>query len=120
MGTSSAKNQRSSAIASTMQPAVLGRLLRLSARDDDDFTATVLHLAQRGVLRIERGEHRDTTGKPSPDYRLVRTEEAERLCENPVKKATLSLLFDTTGEGQPSTPPFKVRQAAEVFPASAV
>lgn len=78
-----------------------------------------LFLAGAPSTRLPKPTRRAYAGKPSPGHRLVRTEKAGRLYENLVEKATLSLLFDITDEGRPSTPPFKVRQAAEAFPASA-
>lgn len=95
-----------------LQPAVLGRLTRENKPDADDITVTVLHLAQRGIIRVTPTTRISASGKEVPDYRLERVgpagnqlaavdnvETSEIQLANPVERATLNLLFDIAGEG---------------------
>lgn len=76
-------------------PAVVGRLCRFDREDPDDFTATVLHLANLGALRIEQaGEARD--------YRLTRIPNAELSLNSEIDRKAMGLLFDTVAEGRDS------------------
>lgn len=88
--------------APKLQPAVIGRLWRWNHESNDDFTATVMSLAHKGVLRIDQGSYPDPSGKRVSDYYLTRQEPAASQCTNPVERETLSLLFDTIGEGESS------------------
>lgn len=112
-----------------IQPAVLGRLTRGNELDADDITATILHLAQQGVLRITPTTRVNASGREIPDYLLERdgtragqpTDSAYEGTSgdstresastkvagagqptDPIERATLNLLFDIAGGGADS------------------
>lgn len=85
-----------------MHPAVMGRLWRWNHENADDFTATLMSLAHRGVLRIDRGSYVDGKGETIEDYYLTRIEPAASNVENAIDRATMRLLFDKVAEGEPS------------------
>lgn len=88
--------------ARDLQPAVIGRLWRWNRESPDDFTATLMHLAHVGAVRIDKGQYLDLKGRLVDDYYLtIDYAVADRLTD-PVDTATLSLLFRRVAEGRPS------------------
>lgn len=81
----------------SLQPAVLGRLLRDNALDADDITVTLLYLAQHKCVRIAPGMRADATGAPAQDYLLERLVPEDPA--NPIERATLNLMFDLIEPG---------------------
>ncbi len=85
-----------------MQPAVIGRLWRWNHESPDDLTATIMHLAHRGALRIDRGSYVDAKGETVEDYYLTRVEPQATQLTDPVEQATLKFLFEKASGGLPS------------------
>ena len=56
----------------TVPPAVIGRLWRWDHESPDDFTATLMHLAHNGAVRIDKGSYADPKGRLVDDYYLTR------------------------------------------------
>ena len=96
-------------------PAVIGRLIRFDAESTNDFTATIMHLANAGALRIDRavrendevhtaaaaGEKRTLFGKTKThtDYRLTRVPEVEINLNSELDREAMSFLFDVVAQG---------------------
>ncbi|WP_165171096.1 DUF2207 domain-containing protein [Adlercreutzia sp. ZJ242] len=99
-----------------MRPAVVGRLWRWNHESADDFTATLLDLARRGVLRIEAGAHPDSFGKEVEDYRVVCVDDQARKVTDPIERATLKLLFEDVAGGEPSLWLASLREHADRRP----
>lgn len=85
-----------------MQPAVIGRLWRWNRESHDDFTATLMHLAHVGAVRIDKGSYADPKGRMVDDYYLTIDYAIADARTDPVEKATLALLFRRIAEGRPS------------------
>ncbi|MCI8468022.1 MAG: DUF2207 domain-containing protein [Eggerthellaceae bacterium] len=85
-----------------MQPAVVGRLWRWNHESVNDLTATIMHLAQVGALRIDRGSYVGPKGELVDDYYLTINYAVADQRTDPVEVATLSLLFRRIAQGQPS------------------
>lgn len=85
-----------------VQPAVIGRLWRWNRESPDDFTATLMHLAHVGAVRIDRGSYADPKGRLVDDYYLTIDYAKADERTNPVEKATLELLFRRVAQGRPS------------------
>ena len=81
-----------------MSPGELGTLVD-NRPDTRDVTATLVHLAVRGFLRIEETESRALFGLlKDSDYRLVRLKEApEWVALKPHERELLAGLFGSTG-----------------------
>ncbi len=86
-------------------PAVIGRLWRWNRTSQDDFTATIMHLAHVGQVGIEKGsyqvEGRFGSVKTVDDYYLVRSKTAPEPSD-PLDRAALEILFDKVGDGADS------------------
>lgn len=83
-----------------VHPAEIGRLWRFDSPSPNDLTATVMHLAHEGAVRMDRGsypdpEHPDRTVE---DYYLTRLPQAAAL-DSAIDRATIDFLFETVGEG---------------------
>ncbi len=85
-----------------MQPALIGRLWRWNHESPDDLTATIMHLAHIGALRIDRGAYADADGKTVEDYYLTRVEPKASELTDPIELATLDFLFQKASGGLPS------------------
>lgn len=84
------------------QPAVIGRLWRWDRESPDDFTATLMHLAHVGAVRIDKGSYADPKGRLVDDYYLTIDYAVADALTDPVEKATLELLFRRVAQGRPS------------------
>lgn len=93
-------------------PAVVGRLVRFDAHDPADFTATLLHLANEGALKIERAERPDG----GDDYLITRVAGAETTLNSEVDRAALDILFDTLAQGEDALWMGDMQQRAERDP----
>lgn len=85
-----------------MQPAVVGRLWRWNHESTDDLAATILHLASKGVLRVEASSSVNSRGKRVADYLITRDEGKAAKVRDPLEAAALRFLFDEVAEGEPS------------------
>lgn len=85
-----------------VSPAVLGRLMRWNRESFDDFAAAVLSLEQAGVLSVSRGSYLGPEGEPVDDFYLTVRGDFARICDDPLDRATLNLLFSHVAPGAPS------------------
>ena len=88
-----------------IHPAVIGRLWRWNRESVDDLTATIMHLAQTGAVRIDAGSYDAPSKfggmKPVNDFYITRLVEAKNIAD-PIDQATFKLLFEKIGAGQNS------------------
>ncbi|HIT45561.1 MAG TPA: DUF2207 domain-containing protein [Candidatus Aphodovivens excrementavium] len=81
-------------------PALIGRLWRWDRPSSDDFTATLMHLASVGALRIEKGTHEgNRPNKLVDDYLLTRLPRADQKTSDPLDAKAMSILFDEIAGG---------------------
>ena len=85
-----------------MQPAIIGRLWRWNHESPNDLTATIMHLAHKGAIRIDRGSYVDSRGKQVDDYYLTRIEPNASQLTDPIELATMEFLFDKASGSRPS------------------
>ena len=85
-----------------LHPAVIGRLWRWDRESPDDFTATLMHLAHIGAVRIDKGSYADDRGRRVDDYYITRLPAATGVLLDPVDAAALDFLFGKVAEGQNS------------------
>lgn len=82
-------------------PAVVGRVCRFNKESTIDFTATILHLANIGALRITRNSYTKQgliRTKTHEDYLLERVPDVELTLNSEIDRRTMALLFDTISE----------------------
>lgn len=88
----------------SIHPAVIGRLWRWDREDQNDFTATVMHLAHIGAVRIDAGKYEQPGllgGKQVDDYFITRLVAAEEV-EDRVDRAAMDVLFNRIAQGADS------------------
>lgn len=88
----------------TVHPAVIGRLWRWDRESQDDFTATLMHLAHIGAIRIDSGSYPDTGLHGSGevvDYYITRLPAADAVSSS-IDSQALALLFDRVARGRDS------------------
>ena len=88
----------------SVHPAVIGRLWRWDRESQDDFQATLMHLAHVGALRIDASSYPEPGAfgtKTVADYYLTRLPAAAAVSD-PIDRKALSLLFDLVAEGRDS------------------
>lgn len=86
----------------SVHPAVIGRLWRWDRESQDDFTATLMHLAHIGAVRIDSGSYPEPGvfgSKEVADYYLTRLPAADAVTD-PIDRRALTLLFDQVAEGR--------------------
>lgn len=89
---------------SAVHPAVIGRLWRWDRENQDDFSATLMHLAHVGAIRIDAGSYPEANGRSTKmvtDYYLTKLPAADTISD-PIDRAALDLLFDTFAKGHDS------------------
>ena len=88
-----------------VHPAVIGRLWRWNRESTDDLTATIMHLAQTGAVRIDSGSYmvpkKHGGTKTVNDFYITKLVEVDAVSD-PIDKATFNLLFDRVASGQNS------------------
>lgn len=86
-----------------IHPAVIGRLWRWNRESTDDFTATIMHMAQAGLVRIDAGSYEAPAKRGGVklvnDFYVTKLVD-ESTVDDPVDKATFKLLFERIGAGQ--------------------
>lgn len=91
--------------AEGVHPAAISRLVRWNRQAPQDFTATIMHLANEGYLVINRGTYtrEDKKGKPQvvEDYYLTRGTR-ELAGADIIDKKAIGFLFDVVGQHQDS------------------
>ncbi len=85
-----------------LHPAVIGRLWRWDRESPDDFTATLMHLARIGAVRIDKGSYAGKHGKRVDDYYITRLSATAGEPMTPIDVAALDFLFGKVAEGQQS------------------
>ncbi len=88
-----------------VHPAVIGRLCRWNRASSEDFTATIMHLANLGAISINRGGYdvADKRGRVErvEDYYLTLNE--TKLDElGPIDRKAVEFLFGDVADNQPS------------------
>ncbi|BAK45741.1 DUF2207 domain-containing protein [Eggerthella sp. YY7918] len=86
----------------SVHPAVIGRLWRWDRESQDDFSATLMHLAHVGAVRIDSGTYPEPGlfgPKEVADYYITRLPAANELSD-PIDQMTLSILFNDIAEGR--------------------
>lgn len=84
-----------------LPPAVIGRLMRFGEEEQSDFTATLMNLSARGLVRIDKGSYADTRGKMVDDYYLTLRRDAlghEKL--DVLERKAIEIVFDKVAEGR--------------------
>lgn len=91
---------------SHIHPAVIGRLWRWDHENQDDFTATLMHLSHIGAIRIDRGSYEEAKSfgrsETVDDYYLSLVPAIADSVTDPIDRAALDLLFGTVAGGQGS------------------
>ena len=85
-----------------VHPAVIGRLWRWDRESPDDFTATLMHLAHIGAIRIDAGSYPEPHrfgSKEVQDYYITRLPAANQVT-NHLDQVALGFLFGTIGGGR--------------------
>ena len=85
----------------SVHPAVIGRLWRWDRESQDDFTATLMHLAHIGAVRIDSGSYPQPGvfgAKEVSDYYITRLPAADAVTD-PIDLQALALLFGQVAEG---------------------
>ena len=102
----------------SVHPAVIGRLWRWDREDSDDFSATVMHLAHVGAVRIDSGSYQEKgllRERTKEDYFITRLPAADAV-ENPVDREALNLLFGRVAGGADSLWFGSIKQYGEDHP----
>lgn len=79
------------------RPAEIGRLWRWEKESPNDFTATVMQLAHKGAILMEKGSYADERGRVVEDYCMIKVPEvADSVTEqnDPLGSVVLDMLFD--------------------------
>lgn len=86
----------------SIHPAVIGRLWRWDRESQDDFSATLMHLAHIGAIRIDSGRYEEAAAfgrtKTVDDYYITRLPAADNVVDS-VDRQALELLFDRFAGG---------------------
>lgn len=83
-------------------PAIIGRLWRWDRENQEDFTATLMHLSHIGAIRIDQGSYEEKKilgSKTVDDYYLTRVPAIEATLADPIDRKAMELLFDRIAEG---------------------
>ncbi len=102
----------------SVHPAVIGRLWRWDREDSDDFSATVMHLAHVGAVRIDSGSYQEKgllRERTKEDYYITRLPAADAV-ESPVDREALDLLFGRVADGADSLWFGSIKQYGEDHP----
>lgn len=87
----------------SVHPAVIARLWRWGRENQDDFTATLMHLSHLGAVQINKGTYDKPAAfgrtKQVEDYYLTRVPAVADAVTDPIDRAALDLLFKTIARG---------------------
>ncbi|MGI6216704.1 MAG: DUF2207 domain-containing protein, partial [Coriobacteriales bacterium] len=84
--------------AEDVHPTLIGRLWRSNKNSPKDFTATLMHLCNIGVLRIDAGNYPNKRGKIINDYYITLLDGYEdKIKDSPIDKAAIKFMFDYVG-----------------------
>lgn len=84
-----------------IHPAVFGRLCRWNRPSSADFAATIIHLAQTGCIRVERGVRIGAQGREVSDFVLLRVVPVSSVA-HPIDDAAMKMLFGIVASGKDS------------------
>lgn len=89
----------------SVHPASIGRLWRWDRESQDDFTATLMHLAHVGAIRIDAGSYTEPgmlgSTKNVDDYYITKLPAANEVTD-PVDRRALDMLFGNFSNGADS------------------
>ena len=84
-----------------LSPAVIGRLMKWNKEDSSQFTATLMGLSAKGVIRIDKGSYADKRGKTVEDYYLTLMPETLDLVEiDELERKAINLVFGDIAKGE--------------------
>ena len=84
-----------------LPPAVIGRLMKFNAEDSAQFTATLMNLSAKGVVRIDKGSYADRRGRQVEDYYLTLIPETLDLVEiDTLERKAINLVFGDIAKGE--------------------
>ena len=84
-----------------LSPAVIGRVMNFNQENSSQFTATLMNLSAKGVLRIDKGSYLNKRGKPVEDYYLTLMPEALDLVEiDELERKAINLIFGDIARGE--------------------
>lgn len=92
-------------VPSNDHPAVLGALYRGGSPNGEDFTATLMHLTDMGVIKLEEVTLESKgllRSKQTKDYQLSLTPKAEEMELDVIDRRALVSLFNNIGRRAPS------------------
>lgn len=89
-------------VPSDDHPAVLGALWHWGSVSPTEFTATLMSLTNRGVIKLEKGSYVDSWGKTKEDYILTRDPGKAATLTDPIDVEAVRLVFDTIAGGKDS------------------
>lgn len=84
-------------VPSDDHPAVLGYLWHAGSTGED-LTATYMHLANLGAIKLDRVQTTSRLGKTRDDYLVTLVPEVADAVEDPIDRAALDLLFKSAAE----------------------
>ena len=86
-----------------LSPAMIGRLMQFGKEDASQFTATLMNLSCKGVVRIDKGSYVDRRGKQVEDYYLTLIPEAKEAAQlDSLETGAISFIFGKIARGENS------------------
>ena len=84
-----------------LSPAVVARLMKWNSEDSNQFTATLMGLSAKGVVRIDKGSYANKRGKTVEDYYLTLMPEMLDLVEiDDLERKAINLIFGEIAKGE--------------------
>lgn len=87
-------------------PVVMARLWRWNRENNDDLTATLMHLSHKGAIQINKGSYEQPASfgrtKTVDDYYLTRVPAVADALTDPIDLAAMDILFNKVARGSDS------------------
>ncbi|MDO4400089.1 MAG: DUF2207 domain-containing protein [Coriobacteriia bacterium] len=84
-----------------LPPAVIGRLMEWNNEKPSQFTATLMGLSAKGVVRIDKGSYEGRRGKMVEDYYLTLLPEMLDLVEiDDLERKAINIVFGDIAKGE--------------------
>ena len=84
-----------------LPPAVIGRVMDFNAEKSSQFTATLMNLSAKGVVRIDKGSYANRRGKMVEDYYLTLLPETLDLVEiDDLERKAINIIFGDIAKGE--------------------